>query len=117
MESGKMAPGKNAPRDALVSAKDERRGAKLGTARNLGGRRRRRPKHGLARWLQPNLGVPEGVGWGFWLRSVLPPSGGPAGARRPAAGLCLRDLGPRHLFVSAASVKCSYSGVQSSGVS
>lgn len=42
MESGKMAPPKNAPRDALVSAKDERGVAKLSGARNLGSR----PRHG-----------------------------------------------------------------------
>lgn len=42
MESGKMAPPKNAPRDALVSAKDERGHMKLRAAGDPGVRPRRR---------------------------------------------------------------------------
>lgn len=57
MESGKMAPPKNAPRDALVSAKDERLGGALGLARPQPGTQEailgRRPEDGLAGWLQP----------------------------------------------------------------
>lgn len=63
MESGKMAPPKNAPRDALVSAKDERRGMKLRAANILGGRPWRRASGWARVPASTQSGRPEGVGY------------------------------------------------------
>lgn len=63
MESGKMAPPKNAPRDALVSAKDERRGMKLGAASVLGARPWRRASGRARVPASAQPGRPGGVGY------------------------------------------------------
>lgn len=84
-----MAPLKNAPRDALVSAKDERRGMKLRAAIVLEADPGGGPQAGFACQLQPSQSRREwdkGVPWtlGRFSRNSRGPARGRLAARRSA---------------------------------